>query len=119
VTEIRSLDPGVAASSRPVPFTLDARPDRQRVILAAHGELDLATVEQLRSECDELVSRGFDTMVLDLRGLVFLDSTGLRFILEQSARPDATITVIDGRPLVSRLFDITGTRAMLTFEAGS
>jgi anti-sigma B factor antagonist len=89
------------------------------VILAAHGELDLATVEQLRSECDELVSRGFDTIVLDLRGLVFLDSTGLRLILEQAARPDATVTVIDGQPIVSRLFDITGTRSVLTFEAAA
>jgi anti-sigma B factor antagonist len=100
-----------------VPFTVEIRPDRERVIVVPHGELDLATVGILRAELGGLVNRGFDSIVLDLRRLAFLDSSGLRFILEQAARADTTVTLIDGDPAVSELFDITGTRSALPFEA--
>jgi anti-sigma B factor antagonist len=86
------------------------------VIVVPHGELDLATVEILRAEFDGLVSRGFASIVLDLRGLEFLDSTGLRFILEQTAGAQVAVTLIDGDAAVSKLFDVTGTRSSLPFE---
>jgi anti-anti-sigma factor len=116
VNDIRNLDRPVGERNEHVPFTVEIRPDRERVIVVPHGELDLATVELLRAEFDALASRGFPTIVLDLRRLLFLDSTGLRFILEQTGRAEPAVTLIDGVPAVSKLFDLTGTRPSLPFE---
>jgi anti-sigma B factor antagonist len=102
---------------RPEPFRVEIRPDRERVLVAPHGELDLATVDQVAAEIDDLVARGFDAIVIDLRATSFLDSSGLCLLLRQTARTDAHITVIDGSAAVSRLFDLTGVRHALPFEA--
>jgi anti-anti-sigma factor len=87
-----------------------------RIIVVPSGDLDVATVGVLARHLDLIASHGFDAIVIDLRGLGFIDSTGLRLLIDQTSRPDATVTLIDGNADVSRLFDITGTRGSLTFE---
>jgi anti-sigma B factor antagonist len=99
----------------PEPFTVEVRPDRKRVVLVPRGELDLASVDDLRGELDGLVNRGFERLVVDLRSLEFMDSSGLRLLLQQSQRGDATIELIDGVAPISKLFDLTGTRELLRF----
>jgi anti-sigma B factor antagonist len=103
----------------PEPFRVETRPDRRRVIVIPRGELDLATVDAVSSEIDELVVRGFEQIVLDLRQLSFMDSTGLRLVLRHAGRADVCVTVIDGPDAVSRLFDLTGARPAIRFEAGT
>jgi anti-anti-sigma factor len=98
------------------PFSVDIRPDRRRVFVVPRGELDLATVDQLAAEIDEIVGRGFDTVVLDLRATSFMDSSGVHLLLKQSTRPDAHVTLIDGTPAVSRVIELTGVRHLLRFE---
>jgi anti-sigma B factor antagonist len=100
----------------PAPFRVEIRPERDRVVVVPHGDLDLATIGELGEQLDGLVGRGFAAIVLDLRRLTFIDSTGLRLVVEQAARSDATITLIDGAEPVSRLFDLTGVRPTLPFE---
>jgi anti-anti-sigma factor len=114
VTEIR-LHPTPDLPS-PQPFRVDVLPDRNRVVVAPHGELDLATVDELRDEIDALAARGFQRIVVDLRALDFMDSTGLRLMLQQCNRTDATVALIDGAAPVSAIFDVTRTRAHLRFE---
>jgi hypothetical protein len=48
-----------------------------------------------------------------------MDSTGLRLVIRQSAREDARVSVIDGSDEISRLFDLTGMRDAIRFEAGT
>jgi anti-anti-sigma factor len=103
-------------SERAEPFSVEIQPGGDRTVVMPHGELDLATVDLLSTELDGLVARGCDTIVLDLRGTSFMDSTGLRLVVRQAAREDATVTLIDGPAAVSRLFDLTGLRASLPFE---
>ena len=99
------------------PFSVDVRPHRRRVFVVPRGELDIATVDQLAAEIDELVSRGFHTIVLDLRATSFLDSSGVHLLLDQTARPDVQVTLIDGAPAIRRVIDLTGARPLLRFEA--
>jgi anti-anti-sigma factor len=99
------------------PFSIDIRPDRRRVFVVPRGELDIATVDQLAAEIEELVGRGFDNVVVDLRATSFLDSSGIHLLVKQTARPDAQVTVIDGTPAVRRVIDLTGVRHLLRFEA--
>ena len=55
------------------------RVDAETVHVRAVGELDLATSPGLERELDEVIADGSRTsIVLDLRDLSFLDSTGLR-----------------------------------------
>jgi anti-anti-sigma factor len=97
-------------------FRVEVRPDRRRVFVEPHGEIDLDTVDQLRSAVDDVALNGFDAIVIDLRATTFLDSSGLHLLIAQAARTDVRITLIDGPELVSRLFDVAGVRHALPFE---
>jgi hypothetical protein len=41
----------------------------------------------------------------------------VHMLVEQAARTDARVTVIEGSPQVRRILDITGVRRVLRFEA--
>jgi anti-sigma B factor antagonist len=97
-------------------FSVEVLPDRERVVVIPHGELDVATAGRLAAEIDELTSRGFDAIVLDLRATSFIDSSGMHLLLDQTARPDAQVTLIDGAQPVRRVIDLAGVRHLLRFE---
>ena len=71
----------------PIPFSVDVLPEREVVRVCPHGEVDLDTAETVRERVEELTSVGFARVVLDLRGVTFLDSTGLRLVLELTKLP--------------------------------
>jgi anti-sigma B factor antagonist len=100
------------------PFRCEVEPRRDVVYVRPFGELDLLTVPVLERELKELAGAGFARLVLDLRGLRFLDSTGLRLILEwdAKARSDGlSFAVIRGPAAVHRLFELTGTTQTFSF----
>jgi anti-sigma B factor antagonist len=111
----RPASPADDPTDAPEPFDIDIEPDRERIVLVPRGELDLATVDRLGACIDGIVDAGFEAIVLDLRRLTFLDSTGLRLVANECRRDDVTVRLIDGPECVSRLFDLTGMRAMLPF----
>jgi anti-anti-sigma factor len=98
-----------------VPFDVEIRPADGRTFVVPRGDLDLATADRVAASIDELVTAGCGEIVLDLRHLTFMDSAGLRLVVQQTRRSDRTVCVIDGTPPVSRLFDLTGMRAHLPF----
>ena len=73
-TADRSLQSGT-------PFRVDVHPERDSVRVVPVGELDTATADELQTKLCELREAGFDRVVLDLRELEFLDSTGLRLLV--------------------------------------
>ena len=100
------------------PFRIDVEPSRDSVRVAPVGELDLATVDKLRAEVDRLRESGFTNLVLDLRGLRFLDSTGLRLVLELDAAATADgqeLKIIRGAAVVHRIFEVTQVSERLKF----
>jgi anti-anti-sigma factor len=102
-------------------FRIDVHPRRRGVVVAPHGELDLATVPELVRTVDELRESGVDAVQLDLRGVTFLDSSGLRFVLRLSAArvQGLELSVVPGPPAVHRLFALTGADHLVPFaEAG-
>jgi anti-anti-sigma factor len=94
----------------PKPFSIDVRPARERVVIVPRGEIDVATVGQLAAAIDELAGRGFEAIALDLVETSFMDSNGVHMLLEQTARADAKVTVIDASNPVLRVLDLTGVR---------
>ena len=101
----------------PPTFRIDVRPDRERVVVSPEGDVDLATVDRIAAQLDELAGSGFPVVVLDLRGVTFMDSTGVSLLVRQSARDDVEVRLVDGREPVSRLIDLTGVREVLRFVA--
>jgi len=101
-----------------MPFRCEVRPQRDAVHVRPVGELDLETVPVVESHLRQLKTSGFKQLTLDLRGLCFLDSTGLRMILEWDAlsRADGfSFNLIAGAPTVQRLFELTRTGERLSF----
>jgi anti-sigma B factor antagonist len=100
------------------PFRIEVEPARDSVRVAPVGELDIATVDKLRAEVDRLRESGFTKLVLDLRPVRFLDSTGLRLVLEldQAARAASQeLLIIRGSSVVQRIFEVTQVSERLQF----
>lgn len=89
-------------------FTVDVFRDGAAVVVAPRGELDLATVNQLRNELARHARA--PVLVLDLRGLTFMDSSGVALVLEQQRSAEvenSDFRLVPGRPAVQRLFEMT------------
>jgi anti-sigma B factor antagonist len=102
----------------PEPFHCDVVPARGHVRLIPHGEIDVASVSDLDAKLRELREAGFDRLLLDLREVAFMDSTGLRLILhwDDLARQDGVdFRLMPGSPPVQRLFELTGVLDRLSF----
>jgi anti-anti-sigma factor len=79
-------------------------------ILVLRGELDLASVPQLLEQAEAAIGDG-GSLVLDLRGLRFIDSTGLGAVarIDRAAqRAGTTLTLVAGPANVQRVFEISG-----------
>src|SRR5687768_1074533 len=57
-------------------------PERDAVRVRPIGSLDIATVPVLEQQLNELRQAGFRRLIVDLGGLRFMDSTGLRLALK-------------------------------------
>jgi anti-sigma B factor antagonist len=99
-------------------FSLDVRPEHGALRLELRGELDVLTTRQVRERVSELVGAGFGEIVLDLRGLWFIDSTGMRLLvgLHHAAKRDGwRLLLVRGPESVHRVFEIAGTSRVLPF----
>lgn len=82
-----------------------------RVVLELYGELDLAAAPLLAEEIERAETGERTQLVLDLTGLEFIDSAGLRVILaaqERAVECGREFAVTEGTPQVQRLFEIAG-----------
>ena len=80
------------------------------VRLVLKGELDLSTVDKVEQELARVEDERHELIVLDLGGLTFLDSTGLRVIVtadQRARRAGRRVVVGKGPETVHRVFTIT------------
>jgi anti-sigma B factor antagonist len=103
--------------SRPAPFSIavDEQPDR--AVIAAAGELDLATAPQLEEALLPRLREG-GRVVLDLTGLEFMDSTGVQVIIaahQAGQEHDGGLALVRTAPdgAVARVLEISGLDTML------
>ncbi len=102
---------------KPTPFAIKLDTAGEHHVRARlTGELDLATVPQLKDVLREQLAGGHD-VVLDLSALEFVDSSGLQAILvalKESASLPGTLTISSSiPPQVHRLLEIAGVLSML------
>jgi anti-sigma B factor antagonist len=91
-------------------------------VIAPTGELDLSGAALLEDELDRLASEPeLSTVVLDLRRLEFMDSSGLRLVVLADMRAREAgrrFALIKGTETVHRVFEITRMSERLEFVAG-
>jgi anti-sigma B factor antagonist len=103
----------------PTGFSISTSDRDGRAIVVPRGELDLATAPELDALVNERLDAGQD-VVLDLRELAFMDSTGLRVLVAAHARvegADGGPTFLVVRPLpgapIERILAIAGVESVL------
>ena len=88
-------------------------------MITATGELDLSGAELLEAELERLATEPeLATVVLDLRGLEFMDSSGLRLVVLADMRAREAgrrFVLVRGTENVHRVFEITKMSERLEF----
>ena len=104
----------MAVHVSPMPsFEMEVHDDGALLLVTVSGELDMATVPGVREEL-ERCAPGRRAIVLDLRGVTFMDSTAIRMLLElrRGAEGDR-FAVVPPPGEVGRPLDLTGVRPLL------
>ena len=113
----RPTDQPLTAGDPPI-FACDVSRERDTARIRTAGDLDLATVPILAGHVAQVRKAGCRHLTFDLSDLAFIDSTGLRFLLEcyAEARQDGfTMALLPGPPAVQTVFELTKTRDHLPF----
>jgi anti-sigma B factor antagonist len=96
-------------------FRLEVRSQGKATIIAVSGELDLASSPALQEEMDR--ASDSDMMIIDLRELDFMDSTGLSVLVRAHQRAEEQgrrLAMVKGPQQVQRLLSLTGVADRLT-----
>ena len=98
-------------------FGVRAQSVERAHVVAPRGELDLFTAGEVQAAL-RARARSCDVVVLDLRGLTFLDTSGMRLVLETVHELEGTgvrFALVRGGPDVHRLFALARLDERLPF----
>jgi anti-sigma B factor antagonist len=93
--------------------------DGDTVSVALEGELDLAAAGAFEARLLAAEQLGPRRIVIDLGDLRFIDSTGLRLLLQADARArehERELLVRPGGAAIQKVFEVTGALGILRFE---
>lgn len=88
---------------------LDPRKVGVHTVVGVTGELDVATAPLLRDTLLGLLNRGAESLVVDLRGVTFIDSTGVGSLLRIHHRQGllgGSVHFVTDQPAVLRVLDL-------------
>jgi anti-anti-sigma factor len=110
-------------SEMPIPEAFSVRTEDHggTAVVVPTGELDLATAPALEAALGRAFeSVGSGRVVLDLRELEFIDSSGLRTLLtarRQAEQTDAEFSLVAGHRGLERTLEIAGVHKVFTWTA--
>lgn len=102
-----------------VPLRIDTVERDGSLVLAVQGELDISTSPLL----DEALARARATdaarIVVDLRKIGFMDSTGLHVLIKHARAENgrSRLRLTKASPQAQRLFQLSGTLEYLPFDS--
>jgi anti-anti-sigma factor len=100
------------------PFAAHVADDEERALVRLIGELDVASAPRAAHAIARAERRGPSLLELDLSALAFMDSTGLRLMLQTRERAlavDRRLLVRRGPDAVQRVFEVTALAPLFEF----
>jgi anti-sigma B factor antagonist len=98
-------------------FRVAVRSAHGTAILVVSGELDVASGPTLERELAKAEASDAQLVIIDLRDLEFIDSTGLSILIKAHRQAESSgrrFAVVRGRSQVQRLLGLTGLEERLT-----
>ncbi len=98
-------------------FSVQVRDGNRAVVIEVSGELDLASSPALEHELEQGAGSSAPVVIVDLRKLEFMDSTGLSVLVrahQRATESERRFGLVKGPPQVQRLLDLTGVAERLT-----
>jgi anti-sigma B factor antagonist len=89
-------------------------------VLNVSGKIDAVTSKQLESAIDELLKTEATMMLLDLREVEYVSSSGLRVLMvakEKLRQRQGDLRLASLQPLVREVFEITGLKQLFSIYA--
>lgn len=89
------------------------------VTVSLQGELDLSCARRMDEHFASIDEQRPARVVVDLGGLAFIDSSGLRTLLiahERASEHGYEFVLLPGQESVQRVFELTGALGVLSFE---
>ena len=90
-----------------------------QVVLGVHGEVDMNTAPELGALVDVVIGQGYQSVVLDMAELAFMDASGLRVIADGASRlrpSGGEVVLRSPPPIVQRILDITRLTEVVRLE---
>lgn len=98
-------------------FSVEVHDGEQAVLIGVSGELDLASSPELERELERGTASGAELLIVDMRKLEFMDSTGLSVVVrahQKVTQAGKRFAVVKGPQQVQRLLSLTGVAERLT-----
>jgi len=95
---------------------LDPYFEGPHTVVGVTGEIDVASAPTIRDALLALLNRGAESLVVDLRGLTFMDSTGVGSLLRIHHRQTllgGSVHFVADQPAVLRVLDLMQLRRRL------
>jgi anti-sigma B factor antagonist len=107
--------------ARPTDFEIREEATAPTLVLSVTGELDMNTVELLATQIEQRLADGPRPVRLDLADLAFMDSSGLRLLIDlhdRSQREAWQLTIVRPRSeAATMVLRATGADTALPFES--
>ena len=110
------------AAPPPGRLTITSEQDGGTARLTLEGELDLASSVDVEQQLGAIEAAGPSRIVIDLGGLAFIDSTGLRTLIQADQRirdAGSELVLRPGDDSIQRVFELTGAMDVLHFDSGA
>ena len=98
-------------------FLVDTQVSDRAITVTVSGDLDLLSAPALERALARLPASEAELIIVDLRGLEFMDSTGLHLLVQAQQKAHQSgrrLALIKGSEHVQRLFELTGMTEGLT-----
>jgi anti-sigma B factor antagonist len=98
-------------------FSVEVEDGERAIVIGVSGELDLASSPELEEELERCVASGAELLIIDLRALEFMDSTGLSVLVrghQKATQRGKQFAIVKGPQQVQRLLSLTGVAERLT-----
>jgi anti-anti-sigma factor len=96
---------------------VEVQRDGDVVVLALSGELDLSSSPEFEAELERIDASGPALVIVDLRELEFMDSTGLSVLVKADQRAQEAgnrFGLVNGPAPIRRLLSLTGISERMT-----